>query len=277
VAKPIHRTRSAWFLTLPLAVIASGCLMTSSDRSKLETENKARDQRLDRLEAQSEKTREEVDAKLAELQQVIDQATQVLTRGSADVGAQVEQLRVQLATIEGLTAELKYKVDSYDQQFASQRTEFEALVAKQKATPPKDAEPVVPSDKAGHFQAAQDRYQAGEYDKARGLWREYVKRYPSDPKAGEAQYWIGATYTRQEKPAPALGEYRKVIADFGKSSAVNVALYGLGDAFFQLKACTDAKNALQALIKRKPDAALLGRTKKLLKDISATPKGACTS
>src|SRR4051812_10854144 len=102
---------------LPLAVIASGCLMTSADRTKLETENKARDQRLERLEAQSQKTRDEVDAKLAELQKVIDQATQVLTRGSADVGAQVEQLRAQLATIEGLTAELKYKVDSYDQQF----------------------------------------------------------------------------------------------------------------------------------------------------------------
>jgi TolA-binding protein len=274
---PTSRLFACLSLGLPLALFASGCLMTSADRNKIRSENQARDRRLDRLEAQSQKAREEVDAKLTELQQVIDQATQVVTRGSADVGAQVEQLRAQLATVEGLMAELKYKVDGFDQQLASQRTSFEEQMAKQRAAPPKESEPAVPAEKDAHFLAAQQRYQSGEYDKARNLFREYVTRYAKDAKAGEAQYWVGATYTRQEKPAAALGEYRKVIAEFGKSSAVNVALYGLGDAFYQLKACTDAKNALQALIKRKPEPSLLGRTKKLLKDVTSAPRSACSS
>lgn len=250
--------------------------MTSADRTRINSENESRDQRIARLEQQSEQTRKELDAKLQELQQVLDRATEVLTRGSADVGAQVEQLRAQLAATEGLMAELKYKVENFDQQLAAQKTDIEQQLAKQAATKVKEAD-AVPVDKEGHFQAATAKYQAGEFDKARNLWREYVTRYPKDPKAGEAQYWIGATYTRQEKPAAALGEYRKVIADYGKSGAVNVALYGLADSFFQLKACGDAKSALQALIKRKPDAALLGRAKKLLKDVTAAPKSACTS
>lgn len=250
--------------------------MTSADRTRINSENQVRDQRLDRLEKQSQQTREEIDNKLRELQQVLDRATEMLTRGSADVGAQVEQLRAQLASAEGLMAELKYKVDGFDQQLATQRTDIEAQLTKQR-TAAKEAAEAVPADKEGHFQAATSKYQAGEFDKARNLWREFVTRYPKDPKAGEAQYWIGATFTRQDKPAAALGEYRKVIADFGKSGAVNVALYGLADSFFQLHACTDAKSALQALIKRKPDASLLGRAKKLLKDVGAAPKGTCTS
>ena len=68
-----------------------------------------------------------------------------------------------------------------------------------------------------------------------------------------------------------------MIAEHGKSSAVNVALYGMADAFYRLNACTDAKSALQALIKRKPDATLNDRAKKLLKDVEKAPKGYCTS
>lgn len=273
---------SAWavgLLLVPL-LLAGGCLMTSADRNKIQTENQARDQRLAQLEARSQKAREEIDAKLAELQSVIDQATQVLTRGSADVGAQVEQLRAQVASLEGLMAELKYKTDGFDAQLATQRSDMEQQLAKTRtgaAADERTKAPAIPVDKDAHFQAAQERYQAGEFEKARNLWREYVQRYPKDAKAGEAQYWIGATFMRQDKPAAALGEYRKVIADYGKSGAVNVALYGLADAFFQLHACTDAKNALQALLKRKPEPSLLGRTKKLLKDVSAAPKSACSS
>ena len=142
------------------------------------------------------------------------------------------------------------------------------------AAPSTDADP---RGQGGALPAAYQAYQAADYDKARALWREYITRYPNDAKAGEAQYWIGASYTQQNKPATALGEYRKVISDYAKSSAVNVALYGMADAFYRLHACTDAKSALQALIKRKPESSLHDRAKKLLKDTTSAPRGYCTS
>ncbi|HEY2733569.1 MAG TPA: tetratricopeptide repeat protein, partial [Polyangiales bacterium] len=102
-------------------------------------------------------------------------------------------------------------------------------------------------------------------------------RYADDVKAGDAQYWVGATYLVQNKPATALGEYRKVIALYPKSAAVDTALYGMADAFFRLHACTDAKGALDALSKRKPSKALDDRVKQLHRAITESPKGYCTS
>ena len=260
----------------PLLVLA-GCLMTTSDGDELRAQAAERDRRIQQLEAQSQKNREELEAKLRELQDVLDKATAVVTRSSADVGAQVEQLGQQVATADGALAELRHKVEAIEQQLMTQRTEMDAAAAA-KAGGVKGLDPSqIPSDKAGHFQAAYEAYRGADYEKARALWKEYLTRYPSDTKAGDAQYWIGATYTQQNKPATALGEYRKVIAEHGKSSAVNVALYGMADAFYRLNACTDAKSALQALIKRKPEAALGDRAKKLLKDVEKAPKGYCTS
>jgi TolA-binding protein len=265
--------RSHWSAALLLAL--AGC-MTTGDGDKLRAEAQARDRRIEQLEAQSQRNREELEGKLRELQDVLDKATAVLTRGSADVGAQVEQMSQQIATADGSLAELRHKVEAIEQQLMTQRTELDTAAAAKGGAKGLDPSQI-PSDKAGHFQAAYESYRGADYEKARALWKEYLTRYPSDTKAGDAQYWIGATYTQQNKPATALGEYRKVIAEHGKSSAVNVALYGMADAFYRLNACTDAKSALQALIKRKPEAALNERAKKLLKDVEKAPKGYCTS
>jgi len=264
-------------VALALIVPASGCLMTTGDGEKLRDET---NDRITQLETQSKQDRAELEAKLKELQSVLDQATEVLKRGSADVGAQVEQLRDQLNTSQGQLAELQHRLDSVDQQLTAQRSDIDTKLAAASASagPRPAVDPSqIPADKAAHFAAAYQAYQSTEYDKARALWREYITRYPNDPKAGEAQYWIGAAYTQQNKPAAALGEYRKVISDYAKSTAVKVALYGMADAFWRLKACTDAKSAVAELLKRKPEASLADRAKKLQKDISSAPRGYCTN
>ena len=265
--------------TLPwaLALCCSGCLMTASAGDKLRREAQNRDKRLESLEAQANKNQLEVDQKLGELQQVLDRATGVLTRGNADVGAQVDQMRNQLATMEGLVDEMRHKFEALDQQMQAQRADIDQQLAKLRSGKEVLDPSQIPADKAGHFKLAYDAYAAGEHEKSRALFREYILRYHDDGKAGEAQYWIGASYTTQGKPATALGEYRKVIADFGKSSAVNVSLFGMADAFFRLRACGDAKSAVDALLKRKPEPGLTDRAKKLLKEVNNVDKSYCGS
>ena len=261
------------FVGIALALSASACL-TSGDGEEIRAKARESDRRIVQLEQQGEQSRRDMDAKLAELQQVLDKATAVLTRGSADVGAQVEQMREQLNTIDGAVAELRHKIETLEQTTATLRTDVDSRgPVKGGAVDPSQ----IPADKTSHFQTAYTAYTAGDQEKARSLFREYVTRYPTDAKAGEAQYWVAASYTQQNKPATALGEYRKVISEFSKSGAVNVALYGMADAFYRLKACTDAKSAIDALIKRKPDASLLDRAKRLQKEIKAAGRSYCTS
>ena len=71
----------------------SGCWMSKADGELLQTTAHARDQRLEQLESQARMNRQEIDGKVAELEEVLSRATLLLTRDSADVGAQVELLR----------------------------------------------------------------------------------------------------------------------------------------------------------------------------------------
>ena len=257
--------RSQGVVCLGLALACGGCFMSSSAGEQLQQEGRNRDRRIEQLEQQSAQNQKDVDQKLAELQTVLDKATSVLTHSSADVGAQVDAMREQLNTMDGLVAELKQKMEAVETQVATQRTDIDTQLAK--AGTGKLSASDIPTDKASHFQAAYSAYTAGDQEKARSMFREYVTRYHDDAKAGEAQYWIAASYTQQNKPATALGEYRKVIAEFSKSGAVNVALYGMADA----------KNALDALIKRKPEASLADRAKRLQKEVKTAGKSYCTS
>jgi TolA-binding protein len=261
---------------LACCTLLGGC-MTTGAGIELRT---TMDKRISALEAELRAKDAALEAKLDEMSQGLESARALLTRDSADVGAQVQAQQQKMAEVEGKLDELTHNLTDIIEQTARARAELDDKLGKLGTT--KTGEMTldaaqIPGDKAAHFAAAYEAYKGGDQDKARALFKEYVTRYPSDTKAGDAQYWVGATYLVQNKPATALGEYRKVIALYAKSPAVDTALYGMADAFYRLHACTDAKGALEALAKRKPGKALDDRLKQLSRAIKEAPKGYCTS
>ena len=243
----------------------------------MRTVGEARDRRISDLENQNRQIREEAITKIRQLEDVLEKATALLQRNSADVGAQVQQLQEQLATLDGQLAEQRHDLDRVLQDQAKQRADLEQKLTQTAAAKETIDPAQVPTDKDAHYAAAYQAYEAGNHEKARALFRVFLERYPSDAQAGNAQYWIGASYLQQNRPATALGEYRKVIANYAQSNAVNVALYGMADAFFRLHACGDAKSALDALLKRKPKSPLAERVRTLQDQIKQAPAGQCTS
>jgi TolA-binding protein len=269
-------SRTSTQTTLVALLLCAGCWTSKSDGDLLKTSGDARDRRITQLEEQNRVNREELADKVRQLEEVLERATGLLARNSADVGAQTDQMAGQVAQLQGQIEELRHDLKVLSNEMNAQRAELEQKIdAAGRGGAPAISASDVPSDKKAHFDAAYHAYETGEYEKSRALFREYVKRYPTDDQAGNAQYWIGSSYLQQNKPATALGEYRKVIADFGKSSAVNVALFGMADAFFRLRSCTDAKAALEALLKRKPSKALKDRAVKLQTTIKRAKT--CTS
>ncbi|MEY4577485.1 MAG: hypothetical protein RL701_2188 [Pseudomonadota bacterium] len=263
-----------------LAASLSGCMTKGAgNEMRLALENQ-----IARMAANAETREKALEAKLAEVAEGLERTRSLLTRDSADVGAQVQTQQVKMSELEGKLDEMIHSLSDVTEQAARTRADLDDKLGKLSAPgngkPGGDAALVaeqVPADKTAHFSAAYDAYKAGEQDKARALFKEYVVRYAADPKAGDAQYWVGATYLVQNKPATALGEYRKVIQLYPKSAAFDTALYGMADAFYRLHACTDARGALEALSKRKPTKALDDRVKQLGRAIKEAPKGYCTS
>lgn len=263
-----------------LATAMSGCWTSAEAGQRLRDQAVERDRRISSLENEARANRSELSAKLAQLEVVLQKATEVLTRSSADRGAQVDQLQERLAALEGQLAELRNSFDRTSQQTSSRTDELagkiDQMARKVGIDMPLPAAEI-PPDKGAHFATALTAYKAGEHSKARALFREYITRYPTDALADDALYWVGTSYLAEGKPATALGEFRKVIAEYSRGDAVDGALLNMAEAFYQLHACTDAKSALEALLRRKVSKDVQRSAKEKLTTIKQAPAKYCTS
>ncbi|NOY92369.1 MAG: tetratricopeptide repeat protein [Deltaproteobacteria bacterium] len=278
-------TRSAiWALSLLL--LASGCVK-KAEGERLMAQAQEHERRITALEEGLATERRELGEavaqahqKVEELQQVLTEATAVVTRNSADVGAEVEQLQQQLSTLEGQLAELQNAlretrglVDRQGEQLGQQLRRFARSAGVDVAL----EESEIPTDPAAHLAAAQAALSAGQGSRARALFQAYVRRHGSDEHADDAQLAIGQSYLTDGQPARALGAFQKVMHDYPRGDTLDDALLGMGNAFFALHACTDARSALEALIRTQRRSPLVRRARAKLREIRRAPASACTS
>ncbi len=268
---------SAWLISA-----LGGCFLWTSagQGEQLRFELEAEKGRLQRLEeaqnAQLEQLRQaetKAQESIEQLEGVIERATSVVQRNSADVTVQVSELETKLAVAEGRLAELQYTVE----ELKKAQSEVKATAATGGATNPAAEEDVIPADKSEHYSAAYRAYTERDYAKARTLFRAYVERYKTDTQADNAQYWIGASYLLENRPATALAELRKVIESYRSGDAVDESLLDMAEAFYRLKACSDAKTTLDTLIKTQTTSPLIAKAKEKLAAIKKLGSDYCSS
>ncbi len=272
-------------LLVAASAALSGCFLwtTRGEGNDLEEQGDDHERRLDALESGLREDRErlqseltDAQAKMAELRDVLEKATQVVKRNSADMGLEVQRLRDDLGRIEGSIEEIRNAQQENSKILAQFRTDIDARLTKSTGQVQLTPEQI-PADRTEHFSAAYRAYQAAEYPMARALFAEYITRYARDDQADNARYWMGASYLEQQQPARALGEFRRVVSDYPDGDALDETLLAMADAFFQLHACTDARAALDALIRGHADSPLVRRARTKLREIERAPRSACTS
>jgi TolA-binding protein len=266
---------------LGLAVTASGCFLwtSSGEGDLLRTDVEAHAARIEKLEQAQNAQLEQLKAaeakaqdSIAELERVIERATSVVQRNSADVTVQVGELQTKIAVMEGRMAELQYTVDAVKSQQAAAPVQG-GTTSGGEAAPAAE----IPGDKTDHYAAAYRAYTDRDYVRARSLFKAYIERYKTDAQSDNAQYWIGASYLVENRPATALAELRKVIETFRGGDAVDESLLDMAEAFYRLKSCSDARTTLDTLIKTQPNSSLVDKAKQKLRDIKKAPRGYCVS
>lgn len=246
------------FLALSLTLVSTpGCI------SQMQTDIAANQQRLDSLE-------EDLEAKRQELEEALAEASRVLRRNSADQGLQIEQIQARLAAMEGQIAELRHESSGTTKEQAERSLELqrrlsEVARAAGMDVPLDSAE--VPENKKAHWDALSKAYRINKYSYTRSLARAYVKRYPKDDHADDAQYMIGSAYLKQGQAAAALGEFQKVISTYRKGDALDRTLFDMSLAFLEVRSCNDAGTALKALLKNHKSSKLAPQAKKQLRKV----------
>jgi len=261
------------------AFVGSGVLsscMTTGEGEKMRADIAALRTKLDEIEKRDKEYKEQV----VRLRTVLDQATKLLTRNSADVGAKAAKAEQDIAVLQGRIEEMAHSVELANRQSADERTRLETRLAALEQIQTKIVDkvaPTMPEDKDQLWQQAAQRLTSGQRDDGRRFYRTFISRFPQDPRAPQAYLAIGMSFVQEGKHANAANEFRNILTSYGSSPEVPEAQWQLSLAYVQLKWCSDAKALLNDLTKRYPKSPRANDAKGELKTIGKLPKTSCTS
>lgn len=220
----------------------------------------------------------EINAQVARLREVLDQATALLSRNSADLGTKVGKTEQDLALLGGQIEEAKHLLAQLERRV----TEDQARIASLEQTQGKIIDrvaPTIPEDKETLWREAQQRLAGGMREDGRRFLRSFVQRFPADPRAPQALIAIGQSFAVEGRHTQAVAEYQTVLDKHPRAAEVPDAMYLLGVSFVELKFCAEARGLLNDLLKRYPRSGRAEDTRAKLRDLAkiAKDKRLCTT
>ncbi len=259
--------------------LSAGCfwVTTKHEGQKLRQDVAGLEQRVQTKESDFE-------SKITRLEEVLEEATKVLRRNSADLGADFETIKDQVRVIEGLiTAAKKYtddvrkevaalqkSVDNDREVLAKRLASMEQRLAdleKRANTPP--PKPKTPGEIYAEGKAAFD---GRDYATARKAFKLMVVRYPGHDRADDSQYYRGEAYFREKNYDSAIREFQQVFDKFATSALADDALFRAGEAAQRLRRCTEARAYFGLLRQKYPDSSLAKKAKAKDREIKRNAK-----
>ena len=171
--------------------------------------------------------------------------------------------------LEALEATLAQQKSDTDARFAALKGAgaLEEYEAKEKARQLKR-----PSDKGEFLALAQAQEGKGERAVARELYEEFVKKWPSDPRAADAHFRLGELWYGERRYREAILQYGKVAQDFPRSDKAPDALLRTGESMLALGLKDDAKGLFEEVTKRYPRSTAAQRARARLAELTAPKK-----
>lgn len=256
-------TRAAALL---LCAHSAACFWTTT-----KSEGQALRKDVDSLEKRISSKEADLSTKIAELKAVLDDATKLLKRNSADLGADVDGLRDEVRQAIGLVATLNQELSELK---ASRQRHEDRLAALESKLATNESKAVAATSPDEMWTLGEAAFKAGRLDEAKDLWRRLAQQSPTHARADDALYFRGEAMAKQGDHFNAIGEYQKVFTKYTTSPLADDALFRAGEAAFSLKQCTEARAYFAEIKKKYPRSELkkLADDKdKAIKAVAKTP------
>jgi len=287
-AAPADAVRRRWrqatraSSALALVVAATAPLSAGCGYFVLQSEHDATIARMNEFD---KATHDEIMRLRGELDATRDRLDNAL-RANADTGTDLMSEKSRMNELGGRLDETAHKVEELQSAVAAGRNELDArldqLARAQAAaqavqpTPPPPPPPIpIPADKNAHFAALEAAFKAKDYGLVRALGHEFLNRYATDEKAGEALYWTGKADLDDGRPASALGEWNRLLKLFPRSPMLDRTLFGMGEAYETMHDCANAKLAYGTVISHFPKGKLATEARARTATVNALPAGSC--
>ncbi len=169
----------------------------------------------------------------------------------AGLGAEVRDLQERIQYLEARLSELERRVSG--EAPGEGAGALEPSATRSASEPPSKAATQPPATgPRQEYDRAMDALKQKKYTTAIKLFRDFVRKYPGDSLADNAQYWIGESYYAQKKYEEAIIEFEEVLQKYPKGDKVPAALLKEGLAFQRLQDKNTARQLLRKLVDQYP-------------------------
>jgi tol-pal system protein YbgF len=263
--------RSSRITTTALAAVLCASLAPGCFWATTKSEGKALRKDVDSLDARVAKKEGDLDGKVEQLKAVLDEATKLLKRNSAGLGADVQAMQDEQRVLRGLVTaaktyadEIKSAVDSHTDRLTLLEQRIAALEGKAATPPPASADEL--------WNQGRTAFEAGRHEEAREVFQRLAVQFPQHERADDAQYFRGESHYGQKDYEAAIREYQKVFDKYADSALADDALFRAGEAAQLLKNCTEARAYFGLLRQKYPKSTLVKKAGDKDKDIKADAK-----
>jgi tol-pal system protein YbgF len=269
-------------------LICCGCV-TDKDLQSLHLQLANQGARLARenikLRKQIEALQQKMEEQATTLEKQIVSTSKPVKSRQANLWAEIESLRVQIATLSGQVdavarnmqrldkvqtnstqalAGLSKRVGELERNWQRIRSQLGLETVEIQNSGPADKATISAKGKKGEdvlvpassaqelYKKALEEFYARKYDLAQSLWDEFVHTFPKNKLVPNAYFWQGECFYQMGDLARAVLAYQEVISKFPRSNKLRPSMLKQGMAFYKLGKKKAGKLVLKDLIKKFP-------------------------
>jgi tol-pal system protein YbgF len=211
----------------------------------------------------------DLDTRLRRLEGAGAEAAQKQDKSVAELETRLKRLEEAAAT--PAVGELEARVKRLEAQIAGAASAAPASTSGGAAAPSAAAAgqrpAAAPSEGSASKRAydnALNAYRSGDYQGAITAFEAFVKRYPRDALAPNAQYWIGDAWFNLRDFRAAAGAQQALISNYPDSPKVPDAMLNLSSSQIALGDSAAARKTLEELVSRHPQSEAAERARQRL-------------
>lgn len=208
--------------------------------------------------------------------QMLDRELKDALRPVAGLTAKVDNATNDISDVRSSMTDLTTQLNRIQQQLSDINNAIKVMQAPAAAPPPSNVYPdaavrsAIPPAKTLYESATND-YNSGKADLALADYTEFLRDYPDDPLAPEAQFFIGVTHFGQLKYDLAVSDFDAVLERYPEGKRTPDAYFMKGKALKAAGHRDEAATVWRALRKKYPRSDQADQAAEQLRAMGLTP------
>lgn len=171
-----------------------------------------------------------------------------------ELAGQIEALRQEVAKLRGQVEVLTNDLSSLQRRQKDFYVDHDNRLRKlepQKIVFDGQESMVEPAEQQA-YDAALEKFKAGDYKHASSAFSEFLRRHPKSIYAAAAQYWLGSAFYAQRDYRNAISAQSAVLKHHANSPRAPEAMLNIASCYVELKDKVSARKTLDRLVARYP-------------------------